>query len=169
MLLLSGPDSRVERALGDGETLYVNIPPDMRGWLIDQWLHIVAIAACVGVVAAADSGAVRLLGLVAVAGLTLTLVVEATKVSCTRYVITSHRAMRFSGVLRTDQEYLTWSKVTDVSVERSLADRLTGTATIRIHTASEKSSFKAMRDVGDPLAFAQWITRMVTSRQRRSG
>lgn len=166
MLTIAGPDRRVERSLGDGEVIHVSIPPDMRGWLIDQWLHIAAILACVAVVAAAESGAVRLIGLLAVVGLTVTLLVEAAKVSWTRYVITSHRAMRFSGVLRTDQEYLTWSKVTDVSVERSLADRITGTATIRIHTASERSSFKAMRDVGDPLAFAQWIANMVTARQK---
>lgn len=158
-----GPDHRVERSLGDHEQLYVSIRPDMRAWLIDQWLHVASILVCLVVIAAADSGTIRLLGLLAVVGLTGALVIAGLRVSWTRYVITSHRAMRFSGVLRVDQEYLTWSKVTDVSVERSLADRLTGTATIRIHTASEKSSFKAMRDVGDPLAFADWITRMVTA------
>jgi len=166
MQLRLGPDVRVDRSLGEREKLYVSIRPDMRAWLIDQWLHLAAITTCVVIVAGAESGAIRLLGLVAVVGLTGWLIVDALKVSWTRYVITSHRAMRFSGVLRIDQEYLTWSKVTDVSVERSFLDRLTGTATIRIHTASERSSFKAMRDVGDPMAFAEWITRMVTAHQK---
>lgn len=153
--------------MGERETLYVSIRPDMRSWLIDQWLHLVSIIACVVVLARADSGALRLVGLLAVAGLSGWLFAAGLRVSWTRYVITSHRAMRFSGVLRVDQEYLTWSKVTDVSVERSIADRLTGTATIRIHTASERSSFKAMRDVGDPLRFADWITKMVTAQKPR--
>ena len=167
MLGLVGPDARVVESLGEGEQLLVNDRPDLLAWTIDQWLHLLAIGCCVVITAQAGGGAVAWLGALAAGALSFALVALAWRVGWTRYVITSHRAMRFSGVLRTDQEYMTWSKVTDVSVERSLGDRLTGTATIRIHTASERSSFKAMRDVGDPLEFARWITKMVNARQRR--
>jgi len=167
MPAIGGPDARVLEALGEDEELLVSDRPAVGAWLIDQWLHVAAILACVVITWRAEEGVVAWLGAIAVTALLAVLVVQAVRVGWTRYVVTSIRAIRVSGVLRNDLEYLTWSKVTDVSVERSLGDRLTGTATIRIHTASERSSFKAMRDVGDPLEFARWITRMVNSRQRR--
>lgn len=160
-----GPDARIAASLVDGERVVVARRPDLGAWLFDQWLHVVAVAVCLWVAATAASPGLAWAGAGAAVALGAYLAARLWAVSWTRYVLTTHRAMRVSGVLRHDQEYMTWSKVTEVSVERSLGDRLTRTATIRIHSANEHSSFKAMQDVARPLELAEWITRMVSRRQ----
>ena len=76
-------------------------------------------------------------------------------------MLTDHRALRVSGVLRRDYEWISWKKVTDVSVHRSLFDRWFGTATIQIQSANEMSKFKAMDDVPNPVSFAETIVDLV--------
>ena len=159
-----GPDARIAASLVDGERVLISRRPDLGAWLFDQWIHLVAVFVCGCVGWNAESSALSWAAAIAMVFLTAYLVARIWAVSWTRYVLTTHRAMRFSGVLRNDQEYMTWSKITDVSIERSIGDRLTRTATIRIHSANEKSSFKAMQDVARPLELADWISRMVSRR-----
>jgi len=75
----------------------------------------------------------------------------------TWYVLTDMRAIRSQGLFKRDLEWLSWKKVTEVSVRNSLFDTVFNMATIEIHTAHSLSSFKAMRDVEDPVAFANEI------------
>jgi membrane protein YdbS with pleckstrin-like domain len=75
----------------------------------------------------------------------------------TWYVLTDMRAIRSQGLFKRDLEWLSWKKVTEVSVRNSLIDTMFNMATIEIHTAHSSSSFKAMRDVEDPIAFANEI------------
>ena len=65
------------------------------------------------------------------------------------------------GVLTDRLEWMSWKKVTDVSVHRSLADRFNHTATIKVQSANEASGFKAMKGVRDPRDFAQTIADLV--------
>jgi len=83
----------------------------------------------------------------------------------TRYVLTNYRAIRVSGWLRRNVEWLTWSKVTDVSVRRTIFDRLFGTATVKIMSANEQSGFKAMSDLSHPKVFVGWVTDLVSAKQ----
>jgi uncharacterized membrane protein YdbT with pleckstrin-like domain len=159
------PGQRVRAALVDGEHIRAWSRPDRVAWLVDQSLHLGAVLVSLGVAVAARSGALAWAAILCALALAAVLAAEFWAVCRTRYVLTSHRVLRVSGVLRHDQEYMSWSKITDVSIERSLADRLTQTATIRIHSANERSSFKALADVKRPMELADAITRQVNRRQ----
>ena len=159
-------DQRIVAALVDDETCILASRPDRVAWVVDQLLLVAAIVVSAAVAVAAGSTALAIAAGLAVCGLGVYFVGAFWSMCVTRYVLTSRRVMRLSGVLRDDREYMTWSKVTDVSVERSLADRATATATIRIHSANETSSFKALSDVLCPVDFADAIARQVNERQR---
>ena len=163
--MLGGPEPRIEAALVEGEARLHTSRPDRLAWVFDQSLHVLAVLVCAWVAWEAGAAALAWLAALAAVGLFAYLAGAFWSVTCTRYVLTSHRVMRFSGVIRNDQEYMSWSKITDVSIEQSLADRLTATATIRIHSANEKSSFKALSDVYRPLELAARITEQVNKRQ----
>lgn len=139
--------------------------PHVLAWAVSQVTDLVVIVAVAVIVGVTDVALVRSLGIAALLGLIVWFVLRGVGVWFTRYVLTTHRALRVSGVLRADCEWMTWSKVTDVAVQRSAVDRLLGTATIRIHSANERSSFKAMDDVPDPIPFAEKISEMVNARQ----
>ncbi len=62
---------------------------------------------------------------------------------------------------------MAWSKVTDVSIHRSVPDHMFKTATIEIHNANEASGFRAMADVPRPLEFAETISRLVAAKSGR--
>jgi uncharacterized membrane protein YdbT with pleckstrin-like domain len=162
--MFGGPEPRIRAALVEGEERLHTSRPDRVAWVFDQSLHVLAVAVCAFVAWQAGSTALAWVAVLAALGLFAYLAGAFWSVSWTRYVLTSHRVMRFSGVLRHDQEYMSWSKITDVSIERSLADRLTATATIRIHSANENSSFKALSDVYRPLELAARITEQVNER-----
>jgi uncharacterized membrane protein YdbT with pleckstrin-like domain len=158
----------VSSVLVDGEECAAASRPDRATWVLDNVIHLLSVLVCLIVfVALLDGGGPR-----AFLGGLGTLVVCAwygvrfCRMWCTRYLLTSHRVMRVSGVVRRDLEFMTWSKVTDVSIERSLADRLTRTATIRVHSANEQSSFKVLSDVLYPVEFAEEIARRVNARSR---
>ena len=167
--MLGGPEPRIEASLVEGEARLHTSRPDRFAWVFDQLLHVGAILVCAAVAWEAESTALTVAATFATIGFAATFVGRLWVVWWTRYVLTTHRVMRFSGVLRNDQEYMSWSKITDVSIERSLADRLTATATIRIHSANERSSFKALSDVYRPLELAAKITEQVNKRQRGPG
>jgi hypothetical protein len=160
-----GDERRVRSAMVDGERCLLASRPDRVAWVID---HVVFLAAVVAwaVVAGVSGGILRWTCALIAAGIAAWFAGNFAAACCMRYVLTNRRVMRLSGVLRDDREYMTWSKVTDVSVERSFADRLTKTATIRIHSANEQSSFKALSDVLCPETFAHNIAAKVNERQR---
>jgi uncharacterized membrane protein YdbT with pleckstrin-like domain len=147
------------------ERVIFRSPPEMLPWVVGQVLDFAVGLLLLWIIAVSDSEWVRLLGLVAVLVLVGQLVWRMLDIWYTRYVLTSHRALRISGILRMDCEWMAWSKVTDVSIQRSVADRLFKTATIEIRNANENSSFRAMADVPRPLEFAETISRLVAARQ----
>jgi hypothetical protein len=161
-----GPD--LEKILTPDEEVIMSIQPAWLVWLLSQW-HEVALAGLMLVIA--SKAHIPALWMLALAGITfqlLTFVRSALNVLFTRYVLTDYRAIRASGILRRDHEWMSWRKVTDVSVNRSLGDRLFGTATIVLHNANEESGFKELADVPDPVRFGGRIAELVHSTQRRS-
>ena len=64
----------------------------------------------------------------------------------THYVVTTHRVLVRRGVLTKTGKDITLSKITDVSFERTVLDRLTGSGTLRIESAGDSpdETFRAI-------------------------
>ncbi len=62
------------------------------------------------------------------------------------YVVTTHRVLVRRGVVTKTGKDITLSKITDVSFERTLLDRLTGSGTLRIESAGDSpdETFRAI-------------------------
>lgn len=157
------PGELVDEYLHDNERVIYDEAPQWQAWVWTQWFDLlVAVVVVLIMVMAQDAMVVAIgfVGEVALLGLVGWRYLEHIY---TRYVLTDYRALRLSGVLRRDHEWISWKKVTDVSVHRSISDRWFGTATIRIQSANEMSGFKAMTDVPQPLMFAQTIVDLVNA------
>jgi len=168
MSVVAHPDRFVDEFLTDEESLIYRESPDMKAWLFGQVLDLGIFLFFVWVMAVTSNEVIRLGAFIGAAVVVGWFVYRFLDIWYTRYVLTSHRALRVSGVLRTDCEWMAWSKVTDVSVSRTVGDRMLHTATIEIRNANEASQFRAMSDVPRPMEFARLITHMVNARQRRA-
>ena len=64
----------------------------------------------------------------------------------THYVVTTHRVLVRRGILTRTGKDITLSKITDVSFERTVLDRLTGSGTLRIESAGDSpdETFRAI-------------------------
>jgi len=155
------PGELAETYLTDDELIYFDEAPDLRAWIWTQWLEIAVMVVVVGIMFAARDSNVTIVGLLGEIWILGLIGWRLADQVYTRYVLTDQRALRVSGILRRDYEWISWKKVTDVSVHRSLFDRWFGTATIQIQSANEMSKFKAMDDVPNPVSFAETIVDLV--------
>lgn len=155
------PHELAQQYITDDELIYFDEAPDLRAWIWTQWIDLAVVVVVVAIMFAAQDARVTLVGLIGEVWLLGSLAWRLTDQAYTRYVLTDHRALRVSGVLRRDYEWISWKKVTDVSVHRSLLDRWFGTATIQIQSANEMSNFRAMDDVPNPISFAETIVDLV--------
>ena len=161
--LITRPGQLVEQYLQADEQVIFDAAPDLKAWVINQWFDLMVVGVLVVMMFAAGDSRVTAFGLLFEVVLLGSIAWRYADHAFTRYVLTDHRALRMSGVLRRDHEWMSWSQVTDVSVHRSITDRWFGTATIKIQSANEASGFKEMADVPDPAGFAQTIADMVNS------
>lgn len=161
------PPRLIDGYLAAGERVIFDEPPDLRAWFFLQWPEHLGIIATLVVMLNASSTRVLVAGAVVLVLLVASLAWQVVERAYTRYVLTDHRVLRMSGTLRRDHEWMSWKKITDVSVQRGVVDRMFGTATIRIQSANEASGFAAMRDVPHPDHFAEIVVRMVNQAQGR--
>ncbi len=159
------PDRRIEQFLSEGEHVLRDTRPSFKVWFLGVFDVIAAGVLMLAVVVAAADVAVTKMALVLWAVLAVHLVVEFVRFAFTRYVVTDHRAISWSGVYHDRFEWISWRKVTDVSVHSSLGERLLKTATIRVHSANEATGFKTMKGVPNPLEYAQLIADLVNASQ----
>ena len=106
---------------------------------------------------------VQLLLIVAVA---LWLLVKSVRYRYTRYIITSLRVMRMTGVFDRKYYWIPWQRVTDLGFQQTIIGRIFGYATLSIDSANETSGLKELSDLNDPWHFQEWVTRLVGRRQR---
>lgn len=161
------PDAIVEDYLLRDEEVKLDATRSFRSWLVDQtvWL-LLGVAAFLALATVGSDVTITLgAGVLAVVGAWLTF--DWNRKRFTRYVITDLRVLRITGVLHRRMEFIPWGKITDVSRSESFLQWLTGTATIRIESANERSAFRAMTDVSDPEHFYNVLVRMVDLRQGR--
>jgi len=78
----------------------------------------------------------------------------------TRYVVTTHRVLVRRGVVTKTGKDITLSKITDVSFERTLLDRLTGSGTLRIESAGD-SPDETFRSIPRSDQVQQLINRLI--------
>jgi uncharacterized membrane protein YdbT with pleckstrin-like domain len=108
---------------------------------------------------------VPLLAFLALDAVLAWLVVRRMQDFYTRYVITSFRVMRVSGILTRRNAWIPWVKITDLSFRQSLLGRMLGYATIRIESANEESGLKDLSDLKDPVRFNRILVEMINAKQ----
>lgn len=89
----------------------------------------------------------------------------------THYVITSHRVMVRRGILSKSGKDITLSKITDVSFEQTLLDRVINAGSLRIESAGD-SPDEMLRNIPHSNVVQQLINRLIDEddlRRRRAG
>ena len=163
MRWLTPPEHLIDEYLADGEVVLFNEAPDLRAWLMLQWPDFLVFIVVLVVMVLTSNPIGWVIGVIGEIVIVVELVCRRTMKRYTRYVLTDSRAIRMSGVIRRDHEWVAWKKITDVSVHRSVADRMFGTATIKIQSANEQSGFTAMDDVPNPIVFIDTIVEHVNA------
>ncbi|WP_347353589.1 PH domain-containing protein [Intrasporangium sp.] len=88
----------------------------------------------------------------------------------THYVVTSHRVMVRRGILSKSGKDITLSKITDVSFEQTLLDRIVNAGSLRIESAGD-SPDELLRNIPRSNEVQQLVNRLVDEddlRRRRS-
>ncbi len=78
----------------------------------------------------------------------------------THYVVTSHRVMVRRGILNKSGKDITLSKITDVSFEQSLVDRIINSGSLRIESAGD-SPDELLRNIPHSNHVQQLINRLI--------
>jgi uncharacterized membrane protein YdbT with pleckstrin-like domain len=78
----------------------------------------------------------------------------------THYVITSHRVMARNGILHKSGKDITLSKITDVSFEQSLLDRIINSGSLRIESAGD-SPDETLRNIPQSNHVQQLVNRLI--------
>jgi uncharacterized membrane protein YdbT with pleckstrin-like domain len=78
----------------------------------------------------------------------------------TRYVITTHRVLLRQGILNKSGKDITLSKITDVSYERRMLDRMVGSGTLTIESAGDSPN-EAFRGIPHSDRVQQLINRLI--------
>ena len=86
----------------------------------------------------------------------------------TRYVITSLRIIRVSGVLGRRVAWIPWLRVTEVSFSQTPLQRLVKLATIRIDSANDLDQLKELSNIRHPLRFHRRLAEVVSAFQKHS-
>jgi len=154
-----------ENVLAQGERVERSIHP--------HWLTVagpvllglvLAAGAVLAVVTTPDDSQGNLLQWVLV-GLAVLIAVPAVLVPflrwrTTHYVVTSHRVMVRRGILRKSGKDITLSKITDVSFEQSLVDRIINSGSLRIESAGD-SPDEQLRNIPHSNHVQQLINRLI--------
>ena len=92
-------------------------------------------------------------------------VVGAVQLHYTRYVVTTNRIIYLKGVLKRTHQWIPWAKVTDLSMEQTIPDRIKNVGSVRIESANEDSQFRKMTNLTNPETMMRVLVYMVSERQ----
>ena len=161
---VESPTTIMQQYLIDDEQVYFVDRPAPVTLLNKEMLIAVAIAmfATVGI----GSSRAIAFAFAVVLAVAAWLGVKSIRYRYTRYIITSLRVMRMTGVFDRKYYWIPWQRVTDLGFQQTIIGRIFGFATIRIDSASENSGLKELSDLNDPWQFQQWVTQLVGRRQR---
>jgi membrane protein YdbS with pleckstrin-like domain len=162
------PDEVIDQYLGHGERMIHNDHPSFRNFMVENTLLFVGLLVA-GVLFLAITfngslaGAAVLLLILSI--VLLVLVLKRLGDRYTSYVVTDTRIMRISGIVSRRAHSIPWVRVTDLTIEQSLAGRFFGYATLHIESANEDSGLRDLDGVSDPLQFNQYVVDMVVAKQ----
>jgi uncharacterized membrane protein YdbT with pleckstrin-like domain len=161
---IESPSSIMENYLISDETVYfVDRPAPVT--LLNKEI-LIAFAVAVFIIVRVGSARAVAFGFFVILGVGIWLGVKSIRYRYTRYIITSLRVMRMTGVFDRKYYWIPWQRVTDLGFQQTIIGRIFGFATISIDSANETSGLKALTDLDDPWQFQQWVTRLVGRRQR---
>jgi uncharacterized membrane protein YdbT with pleckstrin-like domain len=161
---VESPQSIMDQYLISDEKVYFVDRPAPVTLLNKEMLIAVAIAVFVTVrIGTARAAA---FGFFVVLAVVLWLGVKSIRYRYTRYIITSLRVMRMTGVFDRKYYWIPWQRVTDLGFQQTIVGRIFGFATLSIDSANEDSGLKEMTDLNDPWQFQQLVTQLVGRRQR---
>jgi hypothetical protein len=161
------PRTIVDAYLMPGERVVREETRSIRGFLAGQVLWIALAMLFPLLVATLGEASLTGLALLVSIGLLVFIGLRGLQAWFTRYVVTDMRVLRVSGVLNRSAEFIPWGKITDVTRSESLVQWLAHTATIRIESANERSSFRAIDDIDDPDNFYRVLVQLVDRKQGR--
>lgn len=167
---LKDADLIVASYLSSQEEVYYDDPPAITSFLfLNGWEVLLVAALFIAdtyfVFKFGFTHALTLLTFLGADILLIVLVVQRFQQLFTRYVITSSRIMRISGVLARNSFSIPWAKVTDISFRQSVLMRYFGFANVRIESANEASGLQELRGLKNPLQFHRLMLEMVASKQ----
>ncbi|MGH9233075.1 MAG: PH domain-containing protein [Acidimicrobiales bacterium] len=162
------PDEVIDQYLGHGERMIHNDHPSFRSFVVENTLLFAGLLV-VAVLFLGIGFNGSLLGagilLLILSVVMLVLVLKRLGDRYTSYVVTDTRIMRISGIISRRAHSIPWVRVTDLTIEQSLAGRLFGFATLHIESANEDSGLRDLEGVSDPLQFNQYVVDMVVAKQ----
>jgi uncharacterized membrane protein YdbT with pleckstrin-like domain len=167
--LFPNPDEILRTYLVTGERVIHVDRPALNAFVIIQLREVVIAAVLfllfLWTLATGRSTAIALLAFIAFDILLLWLIVKRLQEFYTRYVITTFRVLRMSGIFTRRNVWIPWVKITDLSFSQSFAGRLFGYATIRIESANEESGLKDLSDLRQPIRFNRILVEMINTKQ----
>lgn len=163
-----------ENVLAEGERVERSFHPHWLTVLAPSVLGLLLLAAAIVVAwLTPDDGAgtvVQWVAVAALAALAIPLVlVPFLRRQTTLYVVTSHRVMVRRGILSKSGKDVPLAKVTDVSFEQSLLDRIINSGSLRIESAGD-SPDELLRNIPHSADVQQLVNRLIEqddARRRR--
>jgi membrane protein YdbS with pleckstrin-like domain len=164
------PDEIVEGHLAVGgqrpERHFLTERPNPIGLFINLKF---TIAFAVGaLLLARGSGTPRLVGALVLLVLAVIWLAKYVALHYTRYVITSLRVLRVSGVFGRKADWIPWMRVTEVSFHQNMLHRLVRLGSIRIDSANDIDTLKELTDIRNPGDFHRRLAQVVSGFQNHS-
>jgi uncharacterized membrane protein YdbT with pleckstrin-like domain len=167
--LFPTPDEILRSYLVTGERVIHVDRPALNAYVIIQLREVIVAIALFGLfiwaLVTGRSAVLALLAFIAFDILLIWLVVKRLQEFYTRYVITTFRVIRMSGIFTRQNVWIPWVKITDLSFRQSLLGRMFGYATIRIESANEESGLKDLSDLREPIRFNRILVEMINAKQ----
>ena len=162
-----------ENVLAEGERVEKQFNPHWLTVLVPSLLGVVLLAAAIAVVwltpADTTGNTVQWVGVAALVVLAVPLVaVPFLRRQTTLYVVTTHRVMVRRGILNKYGKDITLAKITDVSFEQTLLDRLIDSGSLRIESAGD-SPDELLRHIPQSNEVQQLVNRLMDEDARRRG
>jgi uncharacterized membrane protein YdbT with pleckstrin-like domain len=167
--LFPTPDEIVRGYLVTGERVIHVDKPALDAFIVIELRQVLLAIGLflffVWVVVSGRGSVLALIAFIAFDVLLVWLIVKRMQAFYTRYVITTFRVLRVSGILTRRNVWIPWVKITDLTFSQSILGRMFGYATIRIESANEDSGLQDLSDLKDPVRFNRILVEMINAKQ----